>query len=136
MIRQRTTTLAPRDRLIREIQHVLGLIRPELPRGKRQPRYDGYCGSAAEAYLHLAGGRKAGLKVKHDGSHWWLEDSQDRVIDLTLGPDDYRSLSRNPRKLYPYDRGKGGMFRSGYERPSRRAKAIISLVEARRAGNL
>src|SRR4051794_13896836 len=112
VIRPRTTTkLAPRDGRVREIQAILNLVRPDIPRGRREVKYDGYCGSACEAYLHLAGGRDAKLKVKQHsyegGSHWWLEDSKGRVIDLTLGPDDHRYFSGGRRKPHPYERGKG-----------------------------
>ena len=40
-----------------------------------EPAYEGYCGAASEAYLHLAGGKDSGLRVmrhgRGDGSHWW-----------------------------------------------------------------
>jgi hypothetical protein len=44
--------LAPLDELGREIQRVLDLVMPMLD-GSREPKYDGYCGAASEAYLHL-----------------------------------------------------------------------------------
>jgi hypothetical protein len=119
--------MAPRDELVREIQAVLKLIRPLLP-DDPDPAFDGYCGAASEAYLHLSGGRESGLKVKRgenvDGSsHYWLEGSRG-VIDLTLGVRDDAG--------YPYENGKGTMFRNGYDRPSERAAAIIQLVQWRR----
>jgi hypothetical protein len=139
--RARTTTkLAPRDRLVREIQKVLKLVKPDALLEPGEAEYTGYCGVGAEVYLYFAGGRKANLKVmQHSyegGSHWWLLDSKGRVIDLTLGYRDHLRLSKNPDELYRYEEGKPAMFRNGYERPSKRAKALILLVEARRAGKL
>ena len=127
--------LAPLDPLGREIQQVLELIMP-LEAYERTPRYDGYCGVASEAYLHLAGGRDADVRVMRaangDGSsHWWLMGPRG-VIDLTLGPADRRRIARSPRTSYPYETGRGKMFQNGYARPSKRAAAIIALVRLRR----
>src|SRR4051794_28267413 len=96
--------LAPRDLLVREIQAVLKMVRPHLedpvdPDDPNRPaEYDGYCGAACEAYLHLYEGSRSDLTVKHQtftnwrgrrtGSHWWLEGPKG-VIDLTLGPRDH-----------------------------------------------
>ena len=104
-----------------------------------EPKYDGYCGAASEAYLHLSGGRDSGLKVKRrdnpdGGSHWWLEGPKG-AIDLTLGPADRRDVAQHPRKRYPYEKGTGTMFQNGYSRPSKRAAAIIELVKSRRASS-
>lgn len=125
------------DPLAREIQEVLECIRPEL-QTEVHPRYEGYAVSAAEAYLHLAGGRDANVRVmRHKNgtgrSHWWLEDEDGKVLDLTLGPADRRIQRSDPSKAYPYDEGTPAMFRRGYERASRRARAIIELVEASRS---
>lgn len=126
--------LAPLDPLGREIQRVLDLVKP-LYADDVEPKYDGYCGAATEAYLHLKGGRDAGLRVmrhgRRDGSHWWLEGPAG-VIDLTLGPADRRYETAHPQHAYPYEKGRGAMFQNGYERPSKRAAAIIELVESRR----
>jgi hypothetical protein len=130
--------LAPPDSLLREIHQVLDLIKPiDLD---DEVGYNGYCGAATEAYLYLAGGRDAPLEVKQrqnpDGSsHWWLEGDRG-VIDLTLGAADRRELRAHPRKAYPYGEGIGRMFRNGYDRPSKRAAAIVALVHARRSGSL
>ena len=127
---------APNDALAREIQEVLECIRPEF-QVEVDPRYDGYSVAASEAYLHLAGGRDAGVKVmRHangDKSHWWLEDDKGRVIDLTLSPADRRRRQVEPELTYPYAEGKPAMFRRGYAKVSRRGAAIIELVRARRA---
>jgi len=134
--------LAPLDPLGREIQAVLDLIKPVRSESDDEAQYEGYCGAASEAYLHLSGGRDSGLAVRRcarrDGtSHWWLERPFDsgkvvEVIDLTLGPADRRHLKEWPEDLYPYDRGRGAMFQNGYARPSKRAAAIIELVLSRR----
>ncbi len=57
--------LAPLDPLGREIQAVLCDIKPVLSAEPEppEPEYEGYCGAASEAYLHLAGGKDSGLKV-------------------------------------------------------------------------
>ena len=120
------------DKRGRQIQAVLELVRPDLP-DEGGNRYDGYCGAASEAYLHLAGGRGANLRVmrlaKGDGtSHWWLENDKG-VIDLTLSPADITWHRNHPKDGYRYEDGTGAMFRSGYARPSKRARAIIALVK-------
>jgi hypothetical protein len=120
--------LAPMDARTRAIQRALDLIKPfDYEYG-----YDGYCGAATEAYLHLSGGRHADLRVKRadnsDGSsHWWLVGSRG-VIDVTVSPQDRRDLRAHPHHGYPYEDGRGAMFRTGYERPSRRAQVIIDIV--------
>jgi hypothetical protein len=117
------------DKLGREIQSVLELVRPDDPeRDEEHPRYDGYCGAASEAYLHLSGGRESGLRVMRHRHHWWLLDSSGRVIDLTLGPADRRSLAKHPKTSFNYEEGQGAMFRMGYGRASKRAQALIDLV--------
>jgi hypothetical protein len=125
---KKRANLAPADPLKREIQAVLS---DEL-RSKQyrlgHGRYDGFAYPAAEAYLHLAGGQGAGLRpmhLKHRGrSHWWLLDSQDRVIDLTLGPREGSD--------FPYDRGKGRPFRYTPSGLSQRARAIVERVRSSR----
>ena len=135
----RRLRLAPLDSQGQEIQRVLDLISPVYAT-KHDPKdgakYEGYCGAASEAYLHLAGGRDSGLKVMRrtnpDGSsHWWLLGPRG-VIDLTLGPADRRYQQAHPRKTYPYEEGQPAMFRTGYDKSSKRAAAIIELVTSRR----
>jgi len=120
--------LAPADELKREIQAVLTeeLRSDEYRLG--HGRYDGFAYVAAEAYFHLAGGYDAGLcpmQLRHRGTgHWWLLDSEGKVIDLTLGPRERSNL--------PYQRGKRRPFRYTPLGISRRAKAIVDRVKARR----
>jgi hypothetical protein len=129
--------LAPLDPLAREIQKVLALVRPMVDReDDEEPAFNGYCGVASEAYLHLAGGRPVGLRVMRaengDGtSHWWLQGPSG-VIDLMYSAADRKSLKAGEMRPYPYEAGRGAMFMNGYDRPSKRAAAIIELVESRR----
>jgi hypothetical protein len=113
-------TLAPADKLKREIQAVLT---DDLDTGQ------GFAYVAAEAYFRLAGGYEAGLHPMHlkyrGKSHWWLVDSDGRVIDLTLGP---RETSD-----FPYQRGKRRPFRFTPAGLSRRAQTIVERVKAARS---
>ena len=129
--------LAPADGLVREIQAVLDLVRPITPE-EPEPAYGGYTVSASEAYLHLAREREPGrqLRVLRHGSgsagRWWLADERGRVIDVTLAPADRRAIRDDPAVAYPYEEGRGAMFRTGPEKPSKRAAVLIDLVRARR----
>jgi hypothetical protein len=121
-------SLAPADKLKREIQ---GVLTDELAQdhyGTGKGKFDGFAYVAAEAYFHLAGGYDAGLQpmqLKHRGkSHWWLLDPAGRVVDLTLGP---RETSK-----FPYHRGKRRPFRYTPAGISRRAQIIVERVEAER----
>ena len=126
--RSQKPSLAPADKLKREVQAALT---EELRSGEHRVgrgRYDGFAYVAAEAYFHLAGGYEAGLHpvhLKYRGkSHWWLVDSEGRVIDLTLGP---RETSE-----FPYQRGKRRPFRYTPAGISRRAQTIVERVGAAR----
>jgi hypothetical protein len=129
--------LAPADPLVREIHAVLDLVCP-VSSEDPAPRYAGYTVSASEAYLHLA--READperqlLVLRHGNgrdSRWWLADERGRVIDVALSPGDRRALRADPSARYPYEHGRGAMFRTGPERPSKRAAALLELVRSRR----
>jgi hypothetical protein len=119
---------------------------------------DGYCAAAAASYFFLKGEELAGLDPvadpetidwaaagaparaagygsfqfrKGEWSHWWLEhgnadDAPSRVIDLTV------SVGEPPID-YPYELGHGrGFMMTGYQRPAKRALAIITLVKEAR----
>jgi hypothetical protein len=126
--RSANRSLAPADKLKREIQAVLTDELRSDDHRSGQGTYDGFAYVAAEAYFHLAGGYAAGLhpmQLRHRGkSHWWLVDSEGRVVDLTLGP-------RETSKL-PYERGKRRPFRYTPAGISRRAQAIVERVRAAR----
>ena len=124
--RSQNRSLAPADKLKREIQTVLT---DELAQDRYRSwfgRYDGFAYVAAEAYFHLAGGYDAGLvpmQLKYRGkSHWWLLDPAGRVVDLTLAPRETSS--------FPYQRGKRRPFRYTSAGISRRAQTIVERVEA------
>jgi hypothetical protein len=120
--------LAPADKLKREIQAVLTADLRSDEHLLGHGRYDGFAYPAAEAYFHLAGGN-AGVQPAHlnyrGKSHWWLVDSEDRVIDLTLGPRESSS--------FPYHRGKRRPFRYTPAGFSRRARTIVERVNSKRA---
>lgn len=117
--------LAPLDPLARRIQRALDLIKPH----DNHPPYDGYCGVATKAYLHLSGERPPVLcphRLQHRGAvHWWLVHETRGVIDVTLS-----SAERRAGEDYPYERGQRSAFRNGYARPSKRAQVLIDLVRA------
>jgi hypothetical protein len=126
--RSQNRSLAPADKLKRAIQAVLTDELGSKEHRVGHGRYDGFAYPAAEAYFHLAGGYDAGLlpmQLKYRGkSHWWLVDSEDRVIDLTLAP---RETSN-----FPYHRGRRRPFRFTPAGLSRRAMTIVERVGARR----
>jgi len=123
---------APTDELSQAVQGVLSpdLIKPGHSDGNSPHALDGHCYAATEAYLHLAG-PDAGLRsmtVKHGGeSHWWLEDADGRIIDLTLAGDEYGTF-------WPYadGRAKGFMRGKGPDGLSARAATIVQRVESAR----
>jgi len=86
----------------------------------------GYCNAAAQALYFLGGGKAEGLTPvvwRHgDVTHWWIEDSQGQVYDLTAEQFDFP---------VPYDEGtrKGfqGRKEGGYQQPT---KAVRPFVEA------
>jgi hypothetical protein len=126
--RSSSRSLAPADKLKREIQTVLTDELRSQEHRLGHGRYDGFAYPATEAYFHLAGGYPAGLHpmhLKHRGkSHWWLEDSRGLVIDLTLAP---RETSD-----FPYHRGKRRPFRYTPAGLSRRAQTIVERARASR----
>jgi hypothetical protein len=126
--RSSNRSLAPADKLKREVQAVLT---DELAQDQYRSgfgRFDGFAYVATEAYFQLAGGYEAGLhpmQHKRRGkSHWWLVDSDGRVIDLTLGTRETSS--------FPYHRGQRRPFRYTPAGISRRAQTVVERVRAAR----
>ena len=126
--RSQNRSLAPADKLKREIQAVLTDELGSDEHRLGQGRYDGFAYPAAEAYFHLGGGNDAGLQpmqLRYRGkSHWWLLDPAGRVVDLTLGPRETSS--------FPYHRGKRRPFRYTPAGLSRRAQTVLERVKAAR----
>ncbi len=83
----------------------------------------GHCYVASEAYYHLSGGKRAGLKpmfVTHEGApHWFIVDSKGRVTDIT---------AKQFATKVPYHLAKGKGFLTG--KPSARAAEVIRRVKA------
>jgi hypothetical protein len=126
--RSQNRSLAPADKLKREIQAALSNELRSDEHRLGHGRYDGFAYPAAEAYFHLADGYDAGLQPMHlnyrGKSHWWLLDPSGRVIDLTLGARETSS--------FPYHRGHRRTFRYTPAGISRRAWTIVERVRAKR----
>lgn len=79
------------------------LLKPEYRNAERP--FTGHCYVASEAYYHLNGGKAAGLKpvgMAHEGSqHWWIEDKDGNITDLT---------AEQFKTPVPYSEGKGRAF--------------------------
>ena len=111
------------DALAQSIRAVLteDLLKPEY-RGASRP-FTGHCYVASEAYYHLSGGKDSGLKSKvlrHEGStHWWLENPQGQVTDLT---------AEQFETPVPYEQGRGTGFLT--LRPSKRGQTAIERIQA------
>jgi hypothetical protein len=122
--------LAPADELKREIQAAFdpAAVKPRYRGGFG--RYDGLAYIGAEAYFRLSGGADAGLRsmqLKYRGkSHWWLVDSDGRVIDFVLGA--------REKSTFPYHRGQRRPFRYTSAGISRAAQALVDRVRAARTG--
>jgi hypothetical protein len=127
--RQAKPTLAPADKLKRDVQAALTDELRNDDHLNGFGKFDGFAYVAAEAYFHLAGGYNAGLHPAHlkyrGKSHWWLVDSDGRVIDLTLGPRESPS--------FPYQQGTRRPFRYTPAGISQRAQTIVEQVRAARA---
>ena len=132
MSRAERPRLAPADKLKREIQAVLRADDGTLSNSRYTGgpgRFDGYGYVAAEAYFHLADGRKSGMRsmqLTHRGtSRWWLVDSSGRVIDL--------ALARGEKPAFPYEKSAARPFRGTKAGISQGAQAIVDAVVVGRA---
>src|SRR5581483_10235697 len=92
------------------------LLKPGIESGANP--LQGHCYVASEAYYHMMGGAASGLKPKRmrigNDVHWWLEDKDGNVIDITH--------DQFPTPV-PYDQGRGGGFLTS--QPSKRAQILI-----------
>jgi len=88
------------------------------------------CYVLSEAYFHAQGGKDAGYNVYRIGwddvyddgvgAHWFLRDSDGRVIDLSLPTPEYG-------QNVPWDAGRHRAFITGYE-PSKRTKQALDAL--------
>jgi len=99
------------------------LLKDEYKKVSRVNKYVGHCYIASEVLYHILGGKDSGLRPIHgrlgDISHWWLEDENGRVIDLTA--------DQFPEG-FPYEQGRGSGFLT--KDPSKRARILIDRVLA------
>lgn len=106
------------DRLIIALEASRSLVK--LKYDKFYHPLSGMCYIASEAYYHLEG-KKLGYKPKRatykSMSHWWLENENGSILDLTAAQFPFR---------FPYYLGKWAAFLT--KQPSKRAKQIIALV--------
>lgn len=78
----------------------------------------GWCYTASEALYYAAGGKESGFKpmqasIEVDGqrvSHWWLEDRDGNIIDVTADQFDFP---------FPYELGRGRGFMTNMKADSR-----------------
>ncbi|SEO70676.1 hypothetical protein SAMN05216388_101759 [Halorientalis persicus] len=102
----------------------------------RKDQYSGYddpimgaCYVLAESYFHSMGGTDSDLEVyrlgwddvdpSYDGSHWFLRNADDAVIDLSLPTPEDGDV--------PWDVAKHRAFITGYE-PSNRAQRVLEAL--------
>jgi 5-methylcytosine-specific restriction endonuclease McrA len=102
------------------------LLTPEWAKSRRECDHPltGYCYVASEALYHLAGGANAGLSIYRCNlgrgrTHWWLADSDGRIVDAT---------SEQFNEPLPYPTGRRTHFLS--VKPSARASLLIAKVQA------
>lgn len=89
----------------------------------------GFCYIATEALYHLVPQKhkwKPMCATYFEGegkvrcTHWWL---QHRTNNQILDPTDCQYGNDTP----PYNKGRGMGFQNGYDKPSKRAKALIDI---------
>lgn len=126
-LESRVPSLAPTNRLKREVQSVLTKDFADADNAVGHGSFDGFAYVATEAYFRLAGGHAAGLNpmsvTRYGRTHWWLVDSDGRVIDLTLSPDETSD--------FPYELGRYRSFRYA-PGLSRQTRTIVARVLANR----
>ena len=85
----------------------------------------GHCYAASEALYHLLGGKEAGFKPQigktdENTTHWWLIDSDNKILDPTSEQFFYKN------QIPPYNNARGSGFLT--KNPSKRAQIIIDRV--------
>lgn len=109
-------------RVMRTIQDNLteDLLKPEY-RG-HQNKFYGHCYVASEALYHLTGKTLKPMYAKdHKGiTHWWLEDNEHYIFDVTSRQ--YTDEGLTP----PYSKGKRAGFLT--KLPSKRAQTLINRI--------
>lgn len=102
------------------------LLKPEWRRRPRRSASAGHCYVATEALYHLMGGKRSGFTPTSGpcpgGSHWWLQDDEGRIIDVTGD----QFTAKELRKIHAFGRGRGFMGKPGV--PSARARELIARV--------
>ena len=112
---------------VKKIQKV-GVLTPDLLKKEYRNcgnRFYGHCYVATEALWHMMGGKESGLHPTHGKDHkgvihWWLEDDQLKIYDVTAKQYTDEGL------IPPYNKRK----RSGFltKEPSKRAREVIRRV--------
>jgi hypothetical protein len=92
------------------------LLKPEFKGGEHF--LAGHCYVASEAYYHLSDKQLKAKIIKHEGvNHWYLEDKDGKIIDLTA-----EQFSSCP----DYSRGRGIGFLT--KKPSKRTQILIKRI--------
>lgn len=116
--------------LIEQIQSVLtdDLLSSDWKRYIRTGDFHpttGHCYAASEALYHLLGGKEKGYTPQvgksANGTHWWLEDKNENILDPTAEQFYYKG--NKP----PYETGRGNGFLTKF--PSKRAQKIIEEIK-------
>lgn len=95
----------------------------------------GWCYSASEALYYLAGGKEAGLKPCQSAiwvderrvSHWWLEDTDGNIYDLTAEQFDFP---------WPYHTGKGRGFQTKRATATENLLRVVRLADSDTNGSV
>lgn len=96
------------------------LLHPQFKNSKS--KVAGHCYVASEAYYHLLGGKDSGLKPMflkvNNIPHWFLKDSNNKIIDLT---------AKQFNCQIPYENAVGKGFLT--KNPSKRAQILIARIK-------
>jgi len=122
------------DKANQQEKYLIDRIKKHLEPSLLLPKYRGqshplagHCYVASEAYFHLAGAKKSGLKpmqISHEGvSHWFLLNSRNsplgsQIIDITAG---------QFKIPVPYSDAKGRGFLT--KNPSKRTQRLLDAIQ-------